>query len=77
MFARNTGPAISPFNAWIISKSLETLAVRMERHYENALKLGYTKPITEIYKTAGIQFNFSESYIKELIDFVKQEMGKI
>lgn len=37
--ARNTGPALSPMNAWIISKSLETLAVRMDRHAENALKL--------------------------------------
>ncbi|WP_109831969.1 O-succinylhomoserine sulfhydrylase [Reichenbachiella versicolor] len=38
-FCRSTGPAMSPFNAWIISKSLETLAVRMDRHCENALKL--------------------------------------
>ncbi|TGL20137.1 aminotransferase class I/II-fold pyridoxal phosphate-dependent enzyme [Leptospira yanagawae] len=37
--ARNTGPALSPMNAWIISKSLETLAVRMDRHAENAMKL--------------------------------------
>lgn len=37
--ARHTGPALSPFNAWILSKSLETLAIRMERHSENALKL--------------------------------------
>jgi len=36
-FARHTGPAISPFNAWILSKSLETLGVRMDRHSENAL----------------------------------------
>lgn len=36
---RQTGPAMSPFNAWVMSKSLETLAVRMERHCENALKL--------------------------------------
>lgn len=36
-FARRTGPAISPFNAWVLSKSLETLAVRMERHCANAL----------------------------------------
>ncbi len=35
-FLRHTGPAISPFNAWVISKSLETLAVRMDRHCENA-----------------------------------------
>jgi O-succinylhomoserine sulfhydrylase len=36
-FARHTGPSMSPFNAWILSKSLETLAVRMERHCSNAL----------------------------------------
>jgi O-succinylhomoserine sulfhydrylase len=38
-FCRSTGPAISPFNAWILSKSLETLAVRMERHSSNAMKI--------------------------------------
>jgi len=38
-FARITGPALSPFNAWVLSKSLETLAVRVDRHCENALKL--------------------------------------
>jgi O-succinylhomoserine sulfhydrylase len=38
-FARHTGPSLSPFNAWILSKSLETLAVRMERHCANALQL--------------------------------------
>ena len=36
-FARHTGPAMSPFNAWLISKSLETLVVRMDRHCANAL----------------------------------------
>ncbi len=39
LFARNTGPAMSPFNAWVLSKSLETLAIRVERHCENALKV--------------------------------------
>lgn len=39
IFSRNTGPAMSPFNAWVLSKSLETLAVRMDRHCDNALKL--------------------------------------
>ncbi|MDT8414316.1 MAG: aminotransferase class I/II-fold pyridoxal phosphate-dependent enzyme [Flavobacteriaceae bacterium] len=39
LFARNTGPALSPFNAWLLSKSIETLHVRAERHSENALKL--------------------------------------
>lgn len=37
--SRHTGPALSPFNAWILSKSLETLAVRMEAHSKNALEL--------------------------------------
>lgn len=39
LFARNTGPALSPFNAWILSKSLETLPVRVEKHCENAFKV--------------------------------------
>jgi O-succinylhomoserine sulfhydrylase len=38
-FTRHTGPAISPFNAWILSKSMETLAVRMDRHCDNAEKV--------------------------------------
>jgi len=38
-FARHSGPSLSPFNAWILSKSLETLAVRMERHCASALTL--------------------------------------
>jgi O-succinylhomoserine sulfhydrylase len=38
-FARHTGPCMSPFNAWVLSKSLETLAVRMEKHCANALEL--------------------------------------
>ncbi len=38
-FARHTGPALSPFNAWVLSKSLETLDVRMERHCKNALEI--------------------------------------
>jgi O-succinylhomoserine sulfhydrylase len=37
LFTRNTGPSLSPFNAWVLSKSLETLDVRMERHAANAL----------------------------------------
>jgi len=38
-FARQTGPSLSPFNAWIFCKSLETLDLRMEKHCENALLL--------------------------------------
>ena len=39
LFSRLTGPALSPFNAWVLSKSLETLAVRVEKHCDNALKV--------------------------------------
>jgi O-succinylhomoserine sulfhydrylase len=42
LFCRNTGPAMSPFNAWVLSKSLETLDVRLQRHCENALKIATT-----------------------------------
>src|SRR5210317_56323 len=37
LFARNTGASLSPFNAWVLSKSLETLAVRVDRHCDSAL----------------------------------------
>ena len=38
-FTKHTGPALSPFNAWLLSKSMETLGVRMDRHCSNALKI--------------------------------------
>jgi len=38
-FLRQTGASLSPFNAWVLSKSMETLALRMEKHSENALKV--------------------------------------
>jgi oligoendopeptidase F len=47
------------------------------QQYLDALKLGYTKTIKEIYETAGIQFDFSAAYVKELAEFVKQELEKI
>ncbi|MDH4091697.1 MAG: aminotransferase class I/II-fold pyridoxal phosphate-dependent enzyme [Cyclobacteriaceae bacterium] len=48
-FTRHTGPAMAPFNAWLLSKSLETLAIRMERHCENALMLA-----THLEKSAEV-----------------------
>jgi len=45
--------------------------------YLDALKLGYTKPITEIYETAGIKFDFSADYVKELVEFVKEQLNKL
>jgi len=47
------------------------------QQYLDALKLGYTKTITEIYATAGIKFDFSAGYVKELAAFIKAEMDKI
>ena len=47
------------------------------QQYLDALKLGYTKTITEIYETAGIKFDFSQEYVKELAAFVRTEMDKI
>lgn len=46
-------------------------------NYLAALKLGYTKNMKEIYSTAGIEFNFSAAYIKELVAFVKQELENL
>jgi len=45
--------------------------------YLNALKLGYTQTIPQLYATAGIEFNFSKDYIKELVDFVNDELTKL
>jgi O-succinylhomoserine sulfhydrylase len=39
LFVRNTGPSLSPFNAWVLTKSLETLYIRMDKHADNALKI--------------------------------------
>jgi oligoendopeptidase F len=45
--------------------------------YKNVLQLGYTKTIPEIYKTAGIKFDFTESYLAELADFVRKEFSNL
>ena len=59
-FARHTGPSMSPFNAWILSKSLETLAVRMERHCQNALELAtYLESHAEVLK---VKYPFLKSH---------------
>lgn len=46
-------------------------------NYENALSLGYQVPINKIYETAGIKFDFSETYISELMKFVHNELEKL
>ena len=45
--------------------------------YKEALKLGYTKSIPEIYMTANVKFDFSEVYLKELADFIQEELKKL
>ncbi len=45
--------------------------------YKTALKLGYSKTIPEIYEAAGISFDFSTGYVKELIGFLKDELDKL
>jgi oligoendopeptidase F len=45
--------------------------------FKEALKMGYTSPISHVYKRAGIKFDFSKEYIKELMDFVTEELNKL
>ncbi|MDB5150732.1 MAG: O-succinylhomoserine sulfhydrylase [Mucilaginibacter sp.] len=60
IFSRNTGPALSPFNAWVLSKSLETLAVRMDRHCQNALQLA--EALEKNPKVAWVKYPFLKSH---------------
>lgn len=59
-FARHTGPALSPFSAWILSKSLETLSIRMEKHSENALKVA--KFLETKKQISKVKYPFLESH---------------
>lgn len=69
-FSRITGPALSPFNAWVLSKSLETLAVRVDRHCENALKLAeYLEGNVEIN---WVKYPFLKSHPK--YEIAKKQM---
>ena len=73
LFSRNTGPALSPFNAWILSKSLETLPVRLDRHCENALKFAEfleTDPNTE-----NVKYPFLKSHPQYEIAKKQMKLG--
>jgi O-succinylhomoserine sulfhydrylase len=59
-FTRQTGPALSPFNAWIFSKSLETLAARMDRHCTNTLKL--SRFLEDHPHVAFVKYPFLQSH---------------
>ena len=47
------------------------------QQYFDALRLGYTAPIGKIYETAGIRFDFSRNYVRELSKFLSEELGKL
>ncbi|TAF74128.1 MAG: aminotransferase class I/II-fold pyridoxal phosphate-dependent enzyme [Bacteroidetes bacterium] len=70
-FARHSGPSLSPFNGWILSKSLETLSVRMDKHCQNAQKLAeFLEKNTEIervvypYLPSHPQFDLAKKQMK-------------
>lgn len=59
-FARHTGPSMSPFNAWILSKSLETLAIRMDKHCDSAL--GIASALASNAELEKVNYPFLESH---------------
>ncbi len=59
-FARHSGPAISPFNAWILSKSLETLHIRIERHAQSAFEIA--KRLEQHAAVKQVRYPFLESH---------------
>lgn len=60
LFCRSTGPSMSPFNAWVLSRSLETLDVRMERHSKNALHISTALENNE--KVAWLKYPMLQSH---------------
>ena len=73
LFCRNTGPALSPFNAWVLSKSLETLDVRMERHAKNALQIATA--LENHPKIAWLKYPFLKSHPQHEIAVKQMKNG--
>ncbi len=69
--------AIAQLGAIAVWKNYKENPSQALDQYLAALALGYTKPMNEIYETAGIKFDFSADYIKELANFVKTELEKL
>ena len=69
--------AFSQLGAIAMWRNYEENPSKTIRQYKDALSLGYTASVSEIYKTAGIQFDFSKSYIEELAKFVFDELKKL
>ncbi len=68
---------IAQLGAIAIWKNYSENPKKALNQYKDALKMGHTSPLPDTYKAAGIEFNFSEEYIKELMDFVKVELDKL
>lgn len=73
LFSRSTGPALSPFNAWVLSKSLETLDVRMERHAKNAMHLA--KSLERHPKIVSLRYPFLPSHPQHNIAIKQMDNG--
>ncbi len=71
--ARHTGPAMSPFNGWVLSKSLETLAVRMERHCTNALALA--EFLESLPETLWVKYPYLPSHPGHALAKKQMRMG--
>ncbi|ARS40914.1 oligoendopeptidase F [Sphingobacteriaceae bacterium GW460-11-11-14-LB5] len=69
--------AIAQLGAIAVWKNYKENPEKALEQYLAALALGYTKPMNEIYETAGIKFDFSAEYVKELANFVKTELEKL
>jgi O-succinylhomoserine sulfhydrylase len=73
LFCRSTGPALSPFNAWVLSKSLETLDVRMERHSKNALQIATA--LEKHPAIASLRYPFLPSHPQHAIAIKQMQNG--
>ena len=69
--------AIAQLGAIAVWKNYKENPEKALEQYLAALSLGYTKPMNEIYETARIKFDFSADYVKELAQFVKEELEKL
>ena len=73
LFCRSTGPALSPFNAWVLSKSLETLFVRMEKHAANAMYIA--QKLQGHPAIAGLRYPFLPSHPQHTIALQQMKNG--
>ncbi len=73
LFSRLTGPSMSPFNAWVLSKSLETLAVRADRQCGNALKLA--EYLEKHPKVKWVKYPFLKSHPNYDIAIKQMKLG--